>query len=146
METMTDGRREATTRRAVLKAAGSTTASGALATLFAQNGAVKTVTPTKPDDHNYLHGYFGGFGRVAEEAVDFLVHLGDFGYEYAGDGQQPGRDIRLRSGKDIAHGLEDFRHLYRTYRSDELLPISSRYVRGAYLLLVGQLTHCNGYH
>ena len=71
--------------------------------------------------NNYLHGYYGAFGHIAREDADFLVHLGDFIYEYAGDGQQPGRDIQLPSGKGLAHTLEDFRHLHRTYRSDEFM-------------------------
>ncbi|WP_137286059.1 alkaline phosphatase D family protein [Halorussus salinisoli] len=70
--------------------------------------------------NDYLHGYFGAFGRIAEADVDFLVHLGDFIYEYAGDG--PGdRSISLPSGRGQASELADYRHLYRTYRSDELL-------------------------
>jgi alkaline phosphatase D len=70
--------------------------------------------------NNYLHGYFGAFGHVAEEDADFLLHLGDFIYEYAGDGIGD-RSIDLPSGEEKAWGLDDFRHLYRTYRSDENL-------------------------
>ncbi|WP_306054352.1 alkaline phosphatase D family protein [Natronococcus wangiae] len=71
--------------------------------------------------NNYLQGYYGGLAHVADEDVDFIVHTGDFLYEYAGDGQQPGRDITLPSGKELAHTLDDFRHLHRTYRSDEFM-------------------------
>lgn len=71
--------------------------------------------------NNYLHGYYGGFSHVAREDADFLVHLGDFVYEYAGDGSQPGRDIVLPSGSDVAHSLSDFRELHRTYRGDRHL-------------------------
>jgi alkaline phosphatase D len=71
--------------------------------------------------NNYLDGYYGAFAYVAEEDVDFLLHLGDFVYEYAGEGQQPGRDVRLPSGHDEAWTLADFRHLYRTYREDDHL-------------------------
>jgi alkaline phosphatase D len=71
--------------------------------------------------NNYLHGYYGGFARIAQEDVDYLVHLGDLIYEYAGDGSQPGRDVRLPSGKGIAHTLADFRSLHRTYRGDRHL-------------------------
>jgi len=70
--------------------------------------------------NNYLHGYFGAFGHIAREDVDFLLHLGDFIYETGGDGAGD-RFIDLPSGNRKAWGLEDFRHLYRTYRSDELL-------------------------
>jgi alkaline phosphatase D len=70
--------------------------------------------------NNYLHGYFGAFGHVADEDADFLLHLGDFIYEYGGDGIGD-RTIDLPSGHGQAHDLADFRHLYRTYRSDEHL-------------------------
>jgi alkaline phosphatase D len=69
--------------------------------------------------NNYLHGYFGAYGHVAREDVDYLVHLGDFLYEYGGEGAQPGRDVDLPSGEDVAHDLADFRALHRTYRADE---------------------------
>lgn len=69
--------------------------------------------------NNYLHGYFGAYGHIAREDVDFLVHLGDFLYEYGGEGAQPGRDIKLPSGENVAHNLADFRTLHRTYRADE---------------------------
>jgi alkaline phosphatase D len=71
--------------------------------------------------NRYQHGYFGGFSHMAREDADYLVHLGDFIYEYGGSGNQPGRDIQLPSGKGVAHGLEDYRHLHRTYRSDEFM-------------------------
>jgi alkaline phosphatase D len=70
--------------------------------------------------NNYLHGYFGAFGHVADEDADFLLHLGDFIYEYGGDGVGD-RAIHLPSGHGVAHDLADYRHLYRTYRSDEHL-------------------------
>ena len=70
--------------------------------------------------NNYLQGYFGAFGRVAEEDVDLLVHLGDFIYETGGEGIGD-RSLALPSGREKAHGLRDFRYLYRQYRGDELL-------------------------
>lgn len=69
--------------------------------------------------NNYLHGYYGAFSHIAREDVDYLVHLGDFLYEYGGSGAQPGRDIQLPSGNGVAHTLSDFRTLHRTYRADE---------------------------
>ena len=71
--------------------------------------------------NNYQQGYYGAFAHMAREDADYIVHLGDFIYEYAGDGQQPGRDIQLPSGKGVAHTLEDFRHLHQTYRGDEFM-------------------------
>lgn len=71
--------------------------------------------------NNYLHGYYGAFSHIAREDADYLLHLGDFIYEYAGDGNQPGRDITLPSGKNVAHTLADFRTLHQTYRRDRHL-------------------------
>ncbi|WP_115863955.1 alkaline phosphatase D family protein [Halorussus litoreus] len=67
--------------------------------------------------NHYLDGYFGAFAHVGEEDADFLLHLGDFIYEDAGDGVE-GRSIDLPSGAEQATDLADYRHLYRTYRSD----------------------------
>ncbi|ELZ09368.1 Alkaline phosphatase [Halovivax asiaticus JCM 14624] len=77
---------------------------------------------------DYQNGYYGAYAHLAEEDVDFLVHMGDFIYESA-DGQYTspttdvydGRDIELPSGKPLAETLEDFRHLYTVYRGDPLL-------------------------
>jgi alkaline phosphatase D len=77
---------------------------------------------------NFLNGYFPAYHYVAEEDVDFLVHVGDFVYESdAGDfkgfgsREYEGREKRLPSGKDRVWNLEDYRYLYRTYRSDGFL-------------------------
>jgi len=72
---------------------------------------------------DYQNGYYDAYRHVAEEDVDFAVHLGDFIYEsadgaYTGDGVVEGREIELPSGASLAESLADFRHLYRTYRSD----------------------------
>ena len=73
---------------------------------------------------DFQNGYYGAYGHIAEEDVDFLLHVGDFVYESA-DGQFagraedfPDREVSLPSGNDHAHGLEDYRYLYRTYRTD----------------------------
>ena len=77
---------------------------------------------------HYQNGYFGAYHHVAGEDVDFLVHLGDFIYETAGEQYRglgrdayPDRRIDLPSGHDVVWGLDDFRHLYRTYLSDRFL-------------------------
>ena len=77
---------------------------------------------------NYLNGYYPAYHYVAEEEVDFLVHVGDFVYESdAGDFKglgsydYPGREKRLPSGHDRVWNLDDYRYLYRTYRRDRFL-------------------------
>lgn len=75
---------------------------------------------------NYLNGYYPAFHHVAEEDVDFLIHVGDAIYESA-DGHFTGpdsdkyedRNKSLPNGHDRVQGLEDYRYLYRIYRSDE---------------------------
>lgn len=77
---------------------------------------------------NYLNGYFPAYHHVAQEDVDFIVHLGDFIYESSeghfkgfGSYDYPDREKSLPSGHDRVWNLEDYRYLYRTYRSDEFL-------------------------
>lgn len=72
---------------------------------------------------DFTNGYYGAFAHLSRESVDFVVHLGDQIYETVGDtGFQSlpflDRTISLPSGQSAAMGLEDYRHLYRTYRGD----------------------------
>jgi alkaline phosphatase D len=74
---------------------------------------------------DFENGYYGAFGHVADEDVDFLLHLGDLIYESAdrlftglGSERYPDRTVRLPSGEDRAWSLADFRHIYQRYRSD----------------------------
>ncbi len=77
---------------------------------------------------NYLNGYYPALHHVAEEDVDFLVHLGDFIYESdAGDFkglgsyEYEGRELALPSDHDRVRDLKDYRYLHRTYRTDRFL-------------------------
>ncbi|MDY6921779.1 MAG: alkaline phosphatase D family protein [Pseudomonadota bacterium] len=76
---------------------------------------------------DYTNGYYGGLTQIAhDDSIDFVLHLGDFIYETAGDPtfqSLPFEDrlIRLPSGGLVALDLEDYRHLYRVYRSDPAL-------------------------
>jgi alkaline phosphatase D len=77
---------------------------------------------------NYLNGYYPAYHHVAEADVDFLVHVGDFVYESdAGDFKglgsydYPGREKSFPSGHDRVWNLDDYRYLYRLYRSDRFL-------------------------
>ncbi len=77
---------------------------------------------------NYLNGYYGALHHVAEEDVDFVIHVGDFVYESAtgeftgvGSYEFPDRDLEFPSGADRVETLADYRYLYRTYRADPLL-------------------------
>lgn len=70
---------------------------------------------------------------AAEEDLDFTVHVGDYIYETVGAAFQAGQvesahtPIKLPNGMPLADGsvaaltLDDYRTLYRTYRSDKRL-------------------------
>ncbi|PSQ45611.1 alkaline phosphatase, partial [Halobacteriales archaeon SW_7_68_16] len=77
---------------------------------------------------DYTNGYYPALGYVADEDVDFMIHLGDLIYEsdagdFKGIGsyEYPDRDLSLPSGHDRAWTLADYRYLHRSYRSDRFL-------------------------
>lgn len=72
---------------------------------------------------DYTNGYYATFAHLAQEELDFVVHLGDIIYETVGDPTFqslpfPDRRLTLPSGQLVVQGLEDYRYLYRSYRSD----------------------------
>ncbi|MDX1695716.1 MAG: alkaline phosphatase D family protein [Ketobacteraceae bacterium] len=77
---------------------------------------------------DFTNGYYGALAAVArDDSLDFVIHLGDFIYETAGDPRfqsLPFEDrlIELPSVDfPVAMNLEDYRKLYRSYRSDPFL-------------------------
>jgi alkaline phosphatase D len=73
---------------------------------------------------DYTNGYYTALPYLAQEDVDFVVHLGDYIYESVGDASFQGsqvRPVRLPSGRDRAEDLSDYRYLYRKYKSDRNL-------------------------
>jgi alkaline phosphatase D len=77
--------------------------------------------------------HWGAMELLAAENLDFVVHLGDYIYETVGAGFQTGaaepahgkitlpNGIVGSGGSVYANTLEDYRSLYRTYRSDNRL-------------------------
>jgi len=101
---------------------------GRCRTLPAPDASVDSLRLAVMTCQNYANGYFGALGHVAEEDVDFLVHVGDFIYEstdgeFTGIGSPdlPDRDLELPVGDGRTADLADYRYLHRTYRSDRLL-------------------------
>jgi alkaline phosphatase D len=101
---------------------------GRCRTLPAPDASPESVRLAVLACQNYLNGYYPAFHYVAQEDVDFLVHVGDFVYESddgsfrgLGSYDYPGRELSLPSGNDRVHTLEDYRYLYRTYRRDRFL-------------------------
>lgn len=77
---------------------------------------------------DYQNGYYGAYHHIANESIDFVIHLGDFIYESADgaytsptDSIKPGRDFELPSGASLAESLADFRFLHKTYKTDTFL-------------------------
>jgi alkaline phosphatase D len=76
---------------------------------------------------DFTNGYYGAFNHIAaDDSIQFVVHLGDFIYETVGDRRfqpQPFEDrrITLPNGFGEVRDIEDYRHLYRTFRSDPFL-------------------------
>jgi alkaline phosphatase D len=102
--------------------------SGRCRTLPRPDASPESVSFAVLTCQNWLNGYFPALGYVADEDVDFVVHLGDFVYESdaghfkgLGSYEYEGRDLRLPSGYDRVHTLEDYRYLHRTYRTDRFL-------------------------
>jgi alkaline phosphatase D len=88
---------------------------------------------------NYEQGFYGAWERMleddrqkpADEQIQFVLHLGDFVYERyrhrPAEGQTfvrrlpPFPDGARGDGKEWAHSLADYRHLYQTHLRDPLL-------------------------
>ena len=85
--------------------------------------------------NDYSTGYFNAFYHLAaEDEIDFVIHLGDFIYEYPqyppGYGEIVREDLTLENQQyppknsetgERATSLEHFRHIYQTYRQDPAL-------------------------
>lgn len=70
---------------------------------------------------DYGNGYYTALAALAEEDIDFVVHLGDYIYETVADPSFQNAQVRpltLPSGAARAETLDDYRHLYRTYKTD----------------------------
>lgn len=71
---------------------------------------------------NFPDGHFNGYGMAAADDLDYVLHLGDFIYEYnAPEPSIEGRPIVLPSGKSRMVSREDLDYVYSTYRSDKNL-------------------------
>ncbi|WP_231188413.1 alkaline phosphatase D family protein [Haladaptatus sp. DYF46] len=101
---------------------------GRLRTLPTTDQHVEELSFAVVTCQDYQNGYYGAFEHIANEPVDYIIHLGDFIYESSDgayvsptEGIKEGRDFGLPSGASLAESLDDFRFLYKTYKSDSLL-------------------------
>lgn len=100
-------------------------------------GRTKT-TPTPEDStsevgiavyscSNFPFGFFNAYGNpVRKDSVDYIIHLGDYLYEYAGDGDYGyGESIgRVPKPERVIFTLYDYRARHATYRTDQDLLLS----------------------
>lgn len=93
-------------------------------------GRTKTLPAGEPDSlniavascSNYPFGYFNAYHHIAtDESVDFVLHLGDYIYEYGQDswGDEQGRKLNRRHqpANEIV-SLTDYRTRHRQYKTD----------------------------
>lgn len=113
---------------------GEASRTGRFKTLPAESAEVERIRFGYVSCQDYTNGYYNAMSYLAEEDVDFIVHLGDYIYETTNapefqGGGPPERAIpELPSGEDQAETLEDYRFLYRKYRSDpELQRLHERF-------------------
>ena len=62
---------------------------------------------------HYEHGYYTAYRHMARDALDLVVHLGDYIYE----GSWGGHPVRAHTGAEPV-SLGDYRNRYALYRSD----------------------------
>ena len=67
---------------------------------------------------DYSSGFFTAYGHLAEEKLDFVVHLGDFIYEYDSYPHKTNFKRRVGLKHHTAIDLKDFRQIHETYRRD----------------------------
>jgi alkaline phosphatase D len=106
--------------------------------VMSNSGRCRTLPAEDSDPHSirfgvlncqdYQNGYFGAMAQRAEIDVDFVLHLGDYIYEHVAEGipecvdqQYADRRIDLPDSGTRPMSLDDFRHIYETYRTDPYL-------------------------
>jgi alkaline phosphatase D len=100
---------------------GTASRTGRFKTLPAPDAQVPAIRFGYVSCQDYTNGFYNAHRYLADEDLDFVVHLGDYIYESVHDGSfQNGqvRPIKLPSGRDHAEELVDYRDLYKIYKSD----------------------------
>lgn len=94
-------------------------------TLTLPKGHVDSVTFGVVSCSNYPSGYFAPYKLISEDAaIDYVLHLGDYIYEYHNTGYGTERAEELgrtlpENNKDEIISLEDYRRRYALYRTDK---------------------------
>jgi alkaline phosphatase D len=67
---------------------------------------------------HYESGYYAAYRDIVQQDIDFVLHVGDYIYEYAADVNVPIE--RRHQGAEI-HSVADYRNRYALYRLDQHL-------------------------
>ncbi len=88
---------------------------GRTRTLPAPNSQPQQLALATVSCQNYEHGYYPAYRHLAEEDLDFVLHLGDYIYEYAAkpDSTHPRQHIGAET-----IDLDGYRLRYAQYKSD----------------------------
>ncbi|VUD59279.1 Alkaline phosphatase D [Thalassocella blandensis] len=100
---------------------------GRCKTLPREDQALESLRIAVLTCQDYTTGFFNAYHHLAMEELDFVVHLGDFIYEYAqyvGFEHALVRSLSLPSGENVAFSLEDYRYIYRKFREDKNLQLA----------------------
>ena len=93
---------------------------------------------------DYNNGYYTALNYLAQEDVEYIVHLGDYIYETVTATNGVRAVPPFASGGAIPQTVEDYRHLYQTYRSD--LNQQAVHENFAYILLWDDHEFANDCH
>ena len=97
---------------------------------------------------DYGNGYYNALYYLAQEQVDYVVHLGDYIYETINAPSFQNNPVRsvppFASGGVIPQNVDDYRHLYKIYRGD--LNQQAVHERFTYILLWDDHEFANDCH
>ena len=86
------------------------------------NGPIEKLGIAVASCSNYPFGYFNAYEEIAnDEDIDFVVHLGDYIYEYGSDGWGSAQGESLNRSHSPSHeivSLSDYRERHAQYKSD----------------------------
>ena len=93
---------------------------------------------------DYNNGYYTALHYLAQEDVEYVVHLGDYIYETITQANPVRAVPPFASGGSIPQTVDDYRHLYQVYRSD--LNQQAVHENFAYILLWDDHEFANDCH
>ncbi len=97
---------------------------------------------------DFGNGYYNALQYLAQEEVDFVVHLGDYIYETISSANFQNSPVRpvppFATGGSVPQNVDDYRHLYKVYRSD--LNQQAVHERFSYILLWDDHEFANDCH